>query len=131
MSEDFQNSASFPGQPRNMTVFEERRQRTDDAILLHIKELQSAVRAIDDKLSQHLEEEEAALAKTMENLLKNAFPDSDPDGHRRAHEAWIKKEEDRAEFWSKMRIALAQYGLFGFAGWAVYYLWKAFLMGPK
>lgn len=46
--------------------------------------------------------------------LHKAFPDGDCDGHRRYHEAVIRKIEDRAEFWKVLRAELASKGL-----WAV------------
>lgn len=111
--------------------FEKHMQRTDDAILLHIKELQASVKALDEKLTQHREAEEAALAAAMDSLRSDAFPDADPDGHRRHHEALIKQAEARAAFWEKMKLELFKYGLLGFVGWAVFALWQAFLRGPK
>lgn len=85
----------------------------------------------DERLSAHMEQEAVEMKAILESAMHNSFPDGDPDGHRRAHEAWIKREEDRAAFWEKMKIELSKYGLLGFMGWAVYYLWQAFLKGPK
>lgn len=110
---------------------EKRMHRTDDAILLHIKELQASIKALDVKLTQHREAEESALAAAIASLRSDAFPDGDPDGHRRHHEALIKQAEARAQFWEKMKLELFKYGLIGFLGWAAIALWQAFLRGPK
>lgn len=128
---DFENS-TFPGQPRNVTVFTDRRKQTDLEVLTGlIESLMGRIDSLDTKLTKHMEEEPAEIKKVLAEAFQSSFPEGDTDGHRRAHEAWIKREEDRAEFWGKMKVALAQYGLLGFAGWAIYYLWRAFLEGPK
>ncbi|MFT4068926.1 hypothetical protein [Paraburkholderia sp.] len=46
--------------------------------------------------------------------LHKAFPDGDWDGHRRYHEAIIRKAEDRAQFYRELRGEMAKKGL-----WAV------------
>ena len=70
------------------------------------------------------------LTDGLASIRTEAFPEGDADGHRRHHEAVIKAAEDRAMFWRGLRVELAKYGLIGFAGWAVYALWNAFLQGP-
>ncbi|MHB9838519.1 hypothetical protein Q8F57_027195 [Paraburkholderia terrae] len=54
--------------------------------------------------------------------LHKAFPEGDCEGHRRYHEAVIRKMEDRAEFWKSLRNELASKGL-----WAVVLLLAAAL----
>lgn len=66
----------------------------------------------------------------LEDVLADAFPEGDPVGHRKHHEAVIQAAEDKAEFWKTMRTELGKYGLVAFTGWAIYYLWQAFLQGP-
>jgi hypothetical protein len=82
----------------------------------------------------HLRQEisDGALAQKLaiESVLADAFPEGDPVGHRKAHEAAIKSAEDKAIFWKTMLTKLTEWGLIGFAGWAVYSLWAAFLQGP-
>jgi hypothetical protein len=85
---------------------------------------------LNDKLSKHMTEETHELAQAITNLMAAAFPEGDPGGHRRHHELVIQKEEERVEFWKKMRYELAKWGLIGFAGWAIGYLWMGFLQGP-
>jgi hypothetical protein len=56
--------------------------------------------------------------------LHKAFPGGDWEGHRRYHEAIIRKMEDRAQFYKDLRNELAKKGLWallvmlGIALWA-------------
>jgi hypothetical protein len=95
-----------------------------------VKQVHDNQLAMDAKLTKHMTEETVELAEAIASLMKDAFPEGDPGGHRRHHELVIKAAEEKAEFWQKMRIALSQYGLLGFAGWAFWVLWAAFLQGP-
>lgn len=54
-----------------------------------------------------------SLQKSIEEVLQG-FPEADPSGHRRAHEAMIKKAEEKAKFWYDLRVKLADRGI-----WAV------------
>ena len=58
-----------------------------------LKECQATIRS---ELSAHVGREES--------LFVRAFPDGDPDGHRRAHEAQILAAEKKAEFWTRMAV---------------------------
>jgi len=94
-------------------------------------QLQASQDALNDKLTAHMTEEAQELASAIERLMSDAFPAGDPAGHKRYHEAFIQQAEDKAEFWKKMRLELAKWGLLGFLGWAVVTLWQAFLHGPS
>lgn len=83
-----------------------------------------------DKLTEFVQTSTSAQAQRLESLA-SGFPDGDPAGHRRYHEAEIKRIEARAEFWSKLRLSVTQWGLLGFLGWALVSLWHEFLKGPK
>lgn len=83
-----------------------------------------------DKLTEFVRTSTPAQAQHLESLA-SGFPDGDPAGHRRYHEAEIKRIEARAEFWSKLRLSVTQWGLLGFLGWALVSLWHEFLKGPK
>ena len=111
--------------------FRDRRQRTEDAILLHIKELQAGQKSLTDKVNYHHEIFRGEIEKSVERVFERAFPEGDPEGHRQHHELVIKREEERLAFWTAMKTKLSEWGLIGFTGWAVYYLWLAFLQGPK
>jgi hypothetical protein len=50
------------------------------------------------------------LIERVDGLAKG-FPDGDPDGHRRLHEALARKEESRAKFYEDLRLKLVERGL--------------------
>ena len=83
-----------------------------------------------DKLTEFVQTSTSAQAQRLESLA-SGFPDGDPAGHRRYHEAEIKRIEARADFWAKLRLSVTQWGLLGFLGWALVSLWHEFLKGPK
>lgn len=64
----------------------------------------------------HLNDSISAFMGKSE-VLFDAFPNQDPDGHRRAHEMQIEEARERKEFYATMKKELAKYGLLGFAGW--------------
>ena len=109
----------------------ERRQSESASILLHIQEMQTNIKELSAKMNYHHAIFREEVEKSVERVYISAFPEGDPDGHRKHHELVIKREEERVVFWTTMRTKLAEWGLIGFAGWAVYYLWIAFLQGPK
>jgi hypothetical protein len=110
--------------------FEDCRKGNSDALLLHIRELQSTVKALEVKMTYHHGVFRDEVEKSVVRVFEHSFPDGDPDGHRKVHEAWIKQAEDKAKFWRTMQTEIAKYGLIGFIGWAGYALWQAFLQGP-
>jgi hypothetical protein len=69
--------------------------------------------------------------KIIADILEKSFPGGDPDGHRRYHEASIKKAEASAKMWADIQVSTAKWGIVGVLGWAVYVLWQAFLHGPS
>ena len=95
-----------------------------------VKTIQSDVNSMRETLKTHIETEPKEWASVLAELMQKSFPEGDPEGHRRFHEASIKKAEDSAVFWGKMRYEITRYGVFGFLGWASYQLWLAFLHGP-
>lgn len=88
------------------------------------------VKTSQEEITAKLEAVPTDIAKALAVLMKDAFPEGDPDGHRKHHEAVIKAAEEKAEFWKKMRYEITQKGLIGFSLWAAWYLWLAFLQGP-
>jgi hypothetical protein len=92
-----------------------------------VQQIHSDVNSLDAKLTTALAEHKA----DMQEMLSNAFPQGDADGHRRHHEAAISAAERRAKFWTTMHVELAKWGLLGFAVWTVVHLWQAFLQGPQ
>lgn len=83
--------------------------------------------------NQKLDDLTEVVRKTASELsaLASGFPDDDPAGHRRYHEAEIKRIERRADFWAKLRLELAKWGLIGFVAWAAVALWQQALRGPQ
>lgn len=102
------------------------RRRPSAELLMLVQEVQGS----QIEMSRKLDEVPTNIASALAVLMKNAFPEGDPDGHRKHHEAIIKAAEEKAEFWKKMRLAISQWGLLGFLGWAAYSLWLALLHGP-
>lgn len=100
--------------------------RSPEALLLLVQQVHDNQLVLEKKVADVPSE----MAKALANLMADAFPEGDPDGHRKHHEAVIEAAEEKAEFWKKMRLAISQWGLIGFLGWAAYALWSAFLQGP-
>lgn len=86
----------------------------------------TAVQTTAAELRAHTDGETARIA-----AIAAGFPDSDPVGHRRYHEAEIRRAEERAQFWGKLRLELTKWGLLGFLGWVAVTLWHEFIKGPK
>jgi hypothetical protein len=64
----------------------------------HMKKMEDKIDLMDSKVDQVLA----------------GFPEGDPEGHRRAHDAMIKKAEESTKFWRELRVKLAEKGV-----WAV------------
>lgn len=114
--DDFQNSGTFV----------DRRQRTEDAILLHIKELQTSHKELSAKMNYHHAIFREEVEKSVNSVFERAFPDGDPEGHRRYHEASIKAAEGRAKFWNEMALAGAKWAGLGALGFIATAIWIAF-----
>lgn len=74
---------------------------------------------LDQRHSENVDARAATDAKVAEAIrgideLRRAFPGGDWDGHRRYHEAVIKRIEAREQFYQDLRTDLATKGL-----WAV------------
>lgn len=106
------------------------RRTNSELLLTFVKEILDNQHKLDAKLTDHMTNETQELAEAMAQMMASAFPEGDPDGHRKHHELVIRQAEAKAVFWEKMRFELVRWGLIGFLGWAVYALWHAFLAGP-
>lgn len=111
--------------------FIDRRALAPAELVVLVEEIHASQKSLDARLTQHMTAETHELAEAITSLMKEAFPDGDPDGHRRRHELELEELKEKAEFWKKMRLALAQWGLIGFVGWLFLTGWNAFLLGPK
>lgn len=109
---------------------QEERRLHNELLMEMVRETRDSTAALDAKLTKHMIEEPRDWAAAISDLMKSSFPEGDPDGHRKHHEAVIKAAEEKAEFWKKMRMELVQKGLIGFGLWALYALWVALLHGP-
>lgn len=71
-------------------------------------------RHVENTSNLELMQRELKVAIDRIDDLARGFPGGDPDGHRRAHEALIRKAEERARFYEDLRGELAKKGV-----WAV------------
>lgn len=129
MNDDFANSQSPT--PRNLTVFPERRADASAALISVIEGLTQQVHEMREEIIRHKNELRNEREQLINDVLNKALPDGDAEGHRRYHETVISKIESQKQFYDKLRLELVKYGLLGFAGWAAFALWQAFLKGPK
>ena len=109
----------------------EDQRKNDAAILALVQQIHAKVEVMHTKLEQHMTEDTSLLANEIKSLMDKAFPNGDPDGHKAAHEAWIRKVEARTEFFKKLTFELSKYGLLGLVGWLALTIWKGILVGPK
>lgn len=121
---------------RNLEVFQEsgfqdRRQRTEDSILMHIQDLKKQTSELNAKMNYHHAIFREEMERSVERVFTRAFPEGDPEGHKRHHEVVIAAAQRRLELWDLLKKETAKWGLLGFLGWAGYALWQAFLLGPR
>jgi hypothetical protein len=95
-----------------------------------IEGLSTRIDSLDKRLTEHMITEPAEIKKVIEDIMQASFPDGDPDGHRRHHEALIKKAEESAAFWHEMRLAVAKWAGLGLLAFLVTAAWSTFLQGP-
>jgi len=109
----------------------ERRRPHEPTMVELLTFLNKQVSEMREELSAHMRDETAELTKSVTMMMHEAFPEGDPTGHRKHHEAVIKKAEASAKFWTDMASSTAKWGIFGFLTWLVYAAWVAFLKGPQ
>lgn len=85
--------------------------------------IDEAVRQAIDSHDQDMREFIKAEMAELSKLIRSAFPDGDPDGHRRAHEEEIAS----AKRWTAMKVAVMEkvvtggvWGLISFLALAAY-----------
>lgn len=86
---------------------------------------------LDQRHGENITAQAVSAAKVNELLrgvdeLRRAFPDGDWDGHRRYHEAIIKKLEAREQFYLDLRGELAKKGLWAVIAMLGVALWAFF-----
>ena len=84
--------AALPAPDRQFGISEDRAQ------LLIARAIESALKTHENEILQEMD----SRFSQLEALFKSAFPDGDPDGHRRAHESEIKS----AAGWQKIKTEL-------------------------
>jgi hypothetical protein len=102
-----------------------------ETILKDVQDVKADQKSMGATLTAHIETEPEEWAALLTTMTECAFPDGDPEGHRKYHEETIKALEARSEFWKKMLFEVTKYGLFGVLGWLAYTVWVAFLNGPQ
>jgi hypothetical protein len=93
------------------------------------KEVTSNIRA-ETELFSELKASILRIEQKTDAIL-SGFPNESPKEHREYHEAVMEKMQASAMFWKKMLFEITKYGLIGAIFWSLYYLWKAFLLGPR
>lgn len=102
--------------------------RSNDSMVLYLmQQVSDDLKALDAKLSNHMVTEVEDLAAALAALKRDAFPDGDEDGHRRAHEAAISRAEEQAVFWKEMRIAAGKWLGLGLLGLLAGWIWLGFV----
>ena len=104
----------------------DRRQAESASILLHIKELQATVKALDAKMTYHHAIFREETEKSVQRVLDLSFPDGDGSTHRKVHESWIAEAASKAKFWDEMRIAGAKWFGLGVLTFIAGAIWVAF-----
>jgi len=112
--------------------FNDRRKDSLMSVLLElVKQINTSQKELDKKLTRHMTDETDELALAITKLMKEAFPEGDPDGHRRHHELVIQRAEEKAKFWQEMRVAGAKWAGLGILSFLVAAAWSQFLKGPN
>ena len=101
-----------------------------DPMLHMIKELQGSVKELSAKMNYHHAVFREEVERSVAKVYSTAFPDGDPDGHRRHHEAVIAKAEAQAALWKEVQGHLIKSGLLSALAWLGYLVWLAALRGP-
>ncbi|MBC8642140.1 hypothetical protein IAG25_35635 [Caballeronia sp. EK] len=84
------------------------------------------LRHVENTSSLAVLEKDLKVVKELVDDLAKGFPGGDPDGHRRAHEAQIRKAEARAKFYEDLRSKLVERGLWALILFIGVALWQYF-----
>ena len=111
--------------------FSDRRRDSPMPVLLElVKQVHASQKELDRKLSRHMSDETDELARAIARITAEAFPSSDPLGHRLHHELVIQQAEERAKFWHEMRVAAGKWIGLGVLTFLAGAAWTQFLKGP-
>ena len=110
----------YPGRERRPNALSEERatQMINEAVA-------QAIDTHDQDMRQFIKAEMAELSK----LIRSAFPDGDPDGHRRAHEQEIAS----AKRWTAIKVSVMEKvvtgGVWGLISFLALAAWEHFKRG--
>ena len=76
-------------------------------------------------------EKQNTLIKSLQGTIVKAFPDGDPETHRRLHEEWSDKDKAEREMWAKLKQNTINWGVIAILSWVGLVVWGAFVQGPK
>ena len=111
--------------------FNDRRKDSPMPVILElVKQIHTSQKKLDEKLTRHMTDETDELAQAIARLMADAFPESDPSGHRLHHELVIRQAEEKAKFWAEMRVAAAKWLGLGVLTFLAGAAWTQFLKGP-
>jgi hypothetical protein len=95
--------------------------KTDDlipALIQCLNQMHGAIQRLNDKLDQHIIQEG--------DLLTEAFPNADAEGHKRYHQAVIESMETRNKLIRECLVKAGSAGLLIGMGWLGYAAWAWF-----
>jgi hypothetical protein len=115
------------------TVFkaEAEHRANDSLVVILMQEVHKKIDEMDKKLTQHMTDETLVLAEEIAKLMNNAFPGSDPAGHRVYHETQMAAIADNAAFWKSIRNEVGKWGILSVLGFILIAAWRHFLEGPS
>jgi phage gp16-like protein len=112
--------------------FREIKQDLDDhrsASDLRHKELTQRIDQMSHSTMQALNSN-GQTTREIHAMFIKAFPEGDAEGHRKAHESWIRKESEDREFWLKLKSNVINWAVIAALGWVGIAVWAAFVKGP-
>ncbi len=112
--------------PINPATEDRRKENSLQTVLILVQQIHTSQLALDAKFTKHISEETAELAHAISKLMAEAFPEGDPDGHRRHHELVIAAAAAKAKFWNEMVLAGAKWLGLGVVVFIFAALWAAF-----
>ena len=82
-------------------------------------------------LKKHIMDEQGDITSAVANMVTRSFPEGDPEGHKRYHEAVIKQQEAKADLYRFLLKEGLKYGLLTCLCWIGYSIWQGLLLGIR
>ena len=92
-------------------------------MFVELRQIREESKIMRQDLHLHIQDEKA--------VITHAFPNGDADGHRAAHDAWIRKAEAQAKLYEGLKESAAKWGLVGVLGMLASAVWYYFLSKVK